>query len=80
MLRFLLTITLKHILLCIFLWACVIAIGEFYLAHTYPLTMTKKVNVTALEMGFPVLYVACLVIRFGVSKLMQKAPAMEVAE
>ena len=70
--RTLLIITLKHILLCIFLWVCVIAIGEFYLANTYPLTMTKKVNVTGLEIGFPILYVTFLAIRFGVSHLKQQ--------
>ena len=78
--RTLLKITLKHILLCIFLWACVIAIGEFYLAHTYPLTMTKKVNVTGLEIGFPILYVTFIAIRFSVGQLRQRHLVAEVAK
>lgn len=80
MLRSLLTITFKHVLLCTVLWACVIAIGEFYLAHTYPLTMTKKVNVTGLEIRFPILYVTFIAIRFGVGQLRQRHLVAEVAK
>ena len=80
MLRSLLTITSKHVLLCTVLWACVIAIGEFYLAHTHPLTMTKKVNVTGLEIGFPILYVTFIAIRFGVGQLRQTHLVAQVAK
>ena len=80
MLQSVLITIFKHLWICLALWACVITIGEFYLAHTYPLTMTKKVNVTGLEIGFPILYVTFLAIRFGVSRLKKKDLVAEVAK
>ena len=80
MLQSVLITMFKHLCICLVLWTCVIAIGEFYLAHTYPLTMTKKVNVTGLEIGFPILYVTFLAIRFGVSRLKKKDLVAEVAK
>ena len=55
---------LKLTLLGLVLWGLIIVIGEFYLSVTYPLTMTKKVNVTGLELGFPILYLSYFIIRF----------------
>jgi len=65
---------LKLSVLGLVLWGLVIIIGEFYLSVTYPLTMTKKVNVTGLELGFPILYLSYFIVRFVIKYFSRLTP------
>ena len=65
---------LKLTVLGLVLWGLVIIIGEFYLSVTYPLTMTKKVNVTGLELGFPILYLSYFFVRFVIKYFPRGTP------
>lgn len=69
---------LKLTLVGLILWGLVVVIGEFYLSITYPLTMTKKVNVTGLEMGFPILYLSYFTIIFLLNFLCRSTPPERV--
>jgi len=65
---------LKLTLLGLVLWGLVIIIGEFYLSVTNPLTMTKKVNITGLELGFPILYLSYFIVRFVIRHFSRLTP------
>ena len=70
---------LVHFFVFTSLWASVVILGEYYLGVTTPLTMAKKVYVTGLEIGFPILYMTVYAVRFVARRFMTRCSILGVS-
>lgn len=71
---------LVHFFVFTSLWASVVILGEYYLSITYPLTMSKKVFVTGLEIGFPIVHITLYAVGFVAGRFMTRFPGLKVSD